>query len=682
MSAKRAPSDDAELTLKIAAIVAQSTDAESLQNVLQALCEELSWDLGEVWLTVPDHGTLQLSAAWHPSPDTADHWVKMSRNVAVNPGVGMVGRVWEKGEPEWIGDIPNSDLFARAPFAADAGLTTVCAFPLRAQGRVVGVGSLFSREERARDDRMISRLVVAGVQMGAVAQAYEITHRSERYFRDLTESTNDILGVLRIDGTIEYENSAVERVLGYQALERHGRSVFDFIHPDDIPLTFDSIWAGVQEPGSVQRIEVRARHRNGHWVWLECVGSIKMEKAGPIVIVASRDITERKRLQAAQVDSETRIRKLVNTSPIILFELDCEGVYTLSEGGALEGIGRKAGEAVGKSVDLVYQDVPSVPQIIRMALSGETVSVEVPVRKRWFRASAAPIYDDSGAVVAAGGVAVDITELKAQQMFLQQLNRLLEMIALGSPRDEVLNELAATLEESIEDSACVIWTLTNGRLEPLATSGLPDTVALALAKGVMAGPGLALWRLPGTGPEDVRSADLTSDDAWGNALAPMLAAGFVQVWSSPIVGDGAAVNAGIDVYHLANVDPGPVEEEYLRGASRVARAAILRPSAGTAASGAGAPRAAATPRAGRTPVPAVSPKGRRRGKAAQHALNLSDVQARILRLIARGLSNDEIARAVSLSPHTVKDYVSMISRSLGAKNRAHAVALAIDLGLV
>ncbi|MEK7248139.1 MAG: helix-turn-helix transcriptional regulator, partial [Chloroflexota bacterium] len=79
---------------------------------------------------------------------------------------------------------------------------------------------------------------------------------------------------------------------------------------------------------------------------------------------------------------------------------------------------------------------------------------------------------------------------------------------------------------------------------------------------------------------------------------------------------------------------------------------------------------------------ATAPKGRRRGKAAQQALNLSETQARILRLIARGLSNDEIARAVGLSPHTVKDYVSVISRSLDAKNRAHAVALAIDLGLV
>ena len=365
-----------------------------------------------------------------------------------------------------------------------------------------------------------------------------------------------------------------------------------------------------------------------------------------------------------------------------MFEFDVDGVYTLSEGGALGGMGRKPGESVGISVDEVYRDLPTIPQITRMALTGETVTAEMQVRKRWFRGTTAPIYDDSGVIVAAGGVAFDITELKAQQLFLHQLNRLLEMVALGSPRDEVLNELAATLAESIEDSACVIWSLADNRLKPLATAGLPDSVALELAKGVTVGPGFALWRLPGTGPEAVRSADLASDDAWRNTLAPMLAAGFVQVWSSPIAGNGEAPVAGIDVYHLANVGPEPAEEEYLRSASRVARAALLRPSAGTPAPAGGVAQAAATPRAGRTSVPGVTPRGRRRGRAAQQALNLSDAQTRILRLIARGLSNEEIARAVGLSPHTVKEYVSVISRSLGAKNRAHAVALAIDLGLM
>lgn len=680
MSTKRAASDDAELTLKIAAIVAQSTDVESLPRVLQVLCEELSWDLGEVWLTVPDHGTLRLSSAWHPSPDAADDWVKVSRNVAVNPGVGMVGRVWEKGEPEWIGDIPNSDLFARAPFAVDAGLTTACAFPLRAQGRVIGVGGLFSRKARPRDDRMVSLLVAAGAQMGAVARSHEITLKSERYFRDLAESTNDILAVIAIDGTIEYENSAVERVLGYQVQERIGRNVFDFIHPDDIPLTFDAIRAGMQEPGSVQRIEARARHRNGQWIWLESVGSIKLDKAGPIMIVASRDIMDRKRLQAAQAESEKRIRNLVNASPIILFEFDHDGVYTLSEGGALEGMGRKPGESVGISVDEVYKDLPTIPQIARMALTGETVTAEMRVRKRWFRGTTAPIYDDSGEIVAAGGVAVDITELKARQQFAERESCLLEMLVLGFSRNEVWNEIAIALEEAIQDSVCVIWEISAGRLKPLAMPSLPEAAAAAVKNGVPADSWTSRHPPTATPNGIVLSADVTGDALWQEAVAPLIALGIVHAWSIPISTDGPHPAGIIDVYHVANVDPERIQEEFLRGASRVARLALSQ--GGLAPLAVKAYRAAVSARAENSLFAATAPKGRRRGKAAQQALNLSETQARVLRLIARGLSNEEIARAVGLSPHTVKDYVSVISRSLGAKNRAHTVALAIDLGLM
>ena len=50
----------------------------------------------------------------------------------------------------------------------------------------------------------------------------------------------------------------------------------------------------------------------------------------------------------------------------------------------------------------------------------------------------------------------------------------------------------------------------------------------------------------------------------------------------------------------------------------------------------------------------------------------------LLRLVAQGLTNKEIAGHLHLSPHTVKEYLSVIMAKLGAKNRVHAVLLAKD----
>jgi DNA-binding NarL/FixJ family response regulator len=54
----------------------------------------------------------------------------------------------------------------------------------------------------------------------------------------------------------------------------------------------------------------------------------------------------------------------------------------------------------------------------------------------------------------------------------------------------------------------------------------------------------------------------------------------------------------------------------------------------------------------------------------------------ILRLLAEGYSNPEIADAVHLAPGTVKNHVSSILLKLGARDRTRAVLRALDLGLL
>jgi DNA-binding NarL/FixJ family response regulator len=61
---------------------------------------------------------------------------------------------------------------------------------------------------------------------------------------------------------------------------------------------------------------------------------------------------------------------------------------------------------------------------------------------------------------------------------------------------------------------------------------------------------------------------------------------------------------------------------------------------------------------------------------------LTGRECEILRLIAGGLSNDEIARRLVISPLTAKTHVSRILRKLSCRDRAQLVALAYETGLV
>jgi DNA-binding NarL/FixJ family response regulator len=61
---------------------------------------------------------------------------------------------------------------------------------------------------------------------------------------------------------------------------------------------------------------------------------------------------------------------------------------------------------------------------------------------------------------------------------------------------------------------------------------------------------------------------------------------------------------------------------------------------------------------------------------------LSEREREVLRLLAGGLSNVEIAKTLFLSEGTIKNYVSMIFSKLGVADRTQAAILAIHAGLV
>lgn len=61
---------------------------------------------------------------------------------------------------------------------------------------------------------------------------------------------------------------------------------------------------------------------------------------------------------------------------------------------------------------------------------------------------------------------------------------------------------------------------------------------------------------------------------------------------------------------------------------------------------------------------------------------LRPVEVDILRRLAAGAYDPEIARALEMSDRTYRRHVTSAQRKLGARTRAHAVALAIAAGVI
>jgi DNA-binding NarL/FixJ family response regulator len=74
--------------------------------------------------------------------------------------------------------------------------------------------------------------------------------------------------------------------------------------------------------------------------------------------------------------------------------------------------------------------------------------------------------------------------------------------------------------------------------------------------------------------------------------------------------------------------------------------------------------------------------GRTAPRSRDSALDLTAREIEVLRLLAGGFSNKEIAQALRLAEGTVKNHVSVILAKLGARDRTRAVLKAVEEGLV
>ncbi|MBI5710868.1 MAG: PAS domain-containing protein [Candidatus Eisenbacteria bacterium] len=142
---------------------------------------------------------------------------------------------------------------------------------------------------------------------------------------------------------------------------------------------------------------------------------------------------------------EQRLRHVVSNSPIVLFALDRDGVFTLSEGKALAALGLEPGQAVGQSVFDLYRDHPAIVADVRRALAGEEFSTTAEVGPLTFETRFSPLRDAAGDLAGTIGASTDISE-----------RRRLEGRLLHAHEMEVLGRLAGGVAHDFNDLLTVI----------------------------------------------------------------------------------------------------------------------------------------------------------------------------------------------------------------------------------
>ncbi|MEH2284201.1 MAG: adenylate/guanylate cyclase domain-containing protein [Nostoc sp.] len=218
---------------------------QGIPQILQSICQNLGWDLGELWTPSQYIGTsvqgdslnavLRCVEIWSSRVISAREFKAITWQATYTPGVGLPGRIWIRRLPLWIKDITVDGDKRRSLPAAEAGLHAAFGFPILDDSEILGVMVFFSRELQPKDKDLLQMMGSIGSQIAQFIkrkQAENALVESEERYRDLFENANDLIQSVNPSGRFLYVNRAWRETLGYSEAEIANMSLFDIIHPE------------------------------------------------------------------------------------------------------------------------------------------------------------------------------------------------------------------------------------------------------------------------------------------------------------------------------------------------------------------------------------------------------------------------------------------------------------------
>lgn len=148
------------------------------------------------------------------------------------------------------------------------------------------------------DNGQPSRIDGVSTDITELMEADQKLKHSEEKYRLISESIQDIISVLDLDGNITYISPSSVKVTGYKYEDLINNNFFKVIHPEDVKRVFRFLRNTVNRPES-DSILFRFVKANGQVIWMETVVSLFQTTAdGKVLIQASsRDVTARKQAE-------------------------------------------------------------------------------------------------------------------------------------------------------------------------------------------------------------------------------------------------------------------------------------------------------------------------------------------------------------------------------------------------
>ncbi len=274
---------------------------DTIQRAIREICESENWDCGRYWKVDEHSRVMRPNGGWCIASPKIRQIYDRAQGMGVSPGAGLIGTVWESGEPLWCEDLSRDPRVLRADVASQKGWSAFL-FPVAVQSRLVGVLDFNGRNIHEPDERLFQLLRVLATGIGNLQQradALEQLRDSEERYASTVELAAVGISHVAEDGRFVHVNQKLCDMLGYSRDELLALTVRHISHPDDIAAT-DEGRARLRcgEVGSF-KTEKRYLRKDGLAIWVRITIALKRSVSGEpqydISIV--EDISERKRAE-------------------------------------------------------------------------------------------------------------------------------------------------------------------------------------------------------------------------------------------------------------------------------------------------------------------------------------------------------------------------------------------------
>jgi len=259
--------------------------------------------------------------------------------------------------------------------------------------------------------------------------AEEALKESESRYRALVENSHSGIVLIDDDHRYVYANDEYCKTLGYPREEILGRDFREFLAEESAQMVEDHYQARQRGENPPPRYEYLVKRKEGKKRWVEVSASVITDAKGKVFTVAQLlDITERKQVEAALKQSESRYRALVEHSHAGIGLLDDSFCFNYVNDELCKMSGYSRDELLGMDgrTLVAAESVQTLTDNFRARRRGEpaperydVVGVRKDGERRWVEISSSVITDSKG-VVCTISQFLDITERKLADEALRQ----------------------------------------------------------------------------------------------------------------------------------------------------------------------------------------------------------------------------------------------------------------------